>query len=797
MTQHESTDVLVSVADDALRAAEADAATPNSKLIFRPEWRPTPRTRGSLAPPVRPPMYVHRVEILVPHPSVGAPPSSVFTPPANSPPPLPASAPVSPSLQAQPNLEDGAVGDLLRENREDYDEVINHAFPRAMGDGTASLDGFRYYMLQDRLYLQMCIGLKMISAAGTHDFDAMKGFEFRHKSSIEYVTSLEETCTTMLGITKSMIDETKRSSAIKTSENYYMTTLRSNNPVLGYYVVLLPCILTYWVIANRLMNDPKTAKNVVYHSAWTEVNNDTSSVYKYIKFINENIAAEGHFDAWSSIFKIACKLEVDMFKTGLRPPAAYKIIDDGIYSINVASGSLVLAIRDVADVLQHPSTKSLADFSPNDTRTCVVGMKEIGGSEEKWQISSTPSGYTIQNIGTGLYIASKEKNNTRRILQATAEPYYWWINPVKERSSRYQIYDTANLRFTLHAEIEAPGSNESNCIMIPVFAAENIQSPSQIWTFDDGVERPTAAETTESLPVEGQTAVVAAHVPAPANTGISAEHLSAELNRLTVQHDREMQALRDDVGRNVENFEVAITAEIEQRASHHDHELAVLKEDTRKSVGAGEMRKIVAGGIESLKAEMLAEMTKLRDQFDSRTSSWDSAKNGQAKDDEHLRTHLPALACHWERLTRRIFHPSDLEAQPIVLGGRGSLARYIMRVQTEDASWVVTAIGDGRECDTRRGDREFWVLVGRASGLTWVSCRGRFRAYSIDEDLVSASDSESVEHPDATYIAMFVHEGDEYITYVKEGQNGVSKRISERRTVSSEDYEVLCYKTAL
>ncbi|KAK7050653.1 hypothetical protein R3P38DRAFT_3256587 [Favolaschia claudopus] len=201
MTHPNSNDLLVSVADAALTAAEVDAAKPNSSLIFREEWRPTPRTRSSPNQPRRPPISENRsfaailksqaaevaggisrvispgpeqhrpaVQPLVrstsapisgpppaapdsaSHPSIRGSASSVSESAATSPSAPPASATVSPSPQARPNLEEGAVGEILRENREDYEEVINHAFPRAMGDGTASLDGFRYYMLVDRLY---------------------------------------------------------------------------------------------------------------------------------------------------------------------------------------------------------------------------------------------------------------------------------------------------------------------------------------------------------------------------------------------------------------------------------------------------------------------------------------------------------------------------------------------------------------------------------------------------------------------------------------------------------------------
>ena len=34
-----------------------------------------------------------------------------------------------------------------KDNDDVFDRLINHPFPQALGDGSASLDGFRYYMI--------------------------------------------------------------------------------------------------------------------------------------------------------------------------------------------------------------------------------------------------------------------------------------------------------------------------------------------------------------------------------------------------------------------------------------------------------------------------------------------------------------------------------------------------------------------------------------------------------------------------------------------------------------------------
>ena len=67
--------------------------------------------------------------------------SSKRRPPPPQPPPPP-----------KPRVD--AVAELLKTNQGAFDAIINHPFPRALGNGTASLDGFRYYMIVSQMHPQ-------------------------------------------------------------------------------------------------------------------------------------------------------------------------------------------------------------------------------------------------------------------------------------------------------------------------------------------------------------------------------------------------------------------------------------------------------------------------------------------------------------------------------------------------------------------------------------------------------------------------------------------------------------------
>lgn len=507
-------EVLVSLVSAALTAAKADAAK-TGELTWDPGWEPTPRTRKTTRPRqssswlrefILSRLPADLSEPLRPQQAQPAPPPSE-APPASAPPPSHsrgAAFPAPPSVQAEP--QENVVDKLVEENRDVYTELIDHTFPQALGNGSAPLDGFRYYMIQDTLYLEICARLKMSAIARAPTFEEVKNFIPRHQKSLEYVRASKETLVTKLGVPEKTVDSTKPSKELEASEEFYVTYLQKDDPYFAYYIILLPCVLSYWEIANRLVKKELSAKNVVYHEAWTEVNDDESSATKYKKFINANIKAKGGIDKWKDMFGTACKLEAGIFNTGWKHPTPYQIIPKGTYSIHNAE-SVVLANENVENFLRSPSGKLLAAYFPSDPGSSVVGVNSTGSDNEKWDVDVTMNGYTFQNVGTKLYlgIATESGRQEYRVLKAVAKPYYWWINPYQNQQSQgsplHQILESTSLRYTLHADVEVLKSDNhggsSSFSHTPVVSCENSKKPCQMWSFEKpGV--PKAPKRSES-----------------------------------------------------------------------------------------------------------------------------------------------------------------------------------------------------------------------------------------------------------------------------------------------------------
>ncbi|KAJ7736433.1 hypothetical protein B0H16DRAFT_120412 [Mycena metata] len=178
--------------------------------------------------------------------------------------------------------------------------------------------------------------------------------------------------------------------------------------------------------------------------------------------------------------------------SGLPSSVPFVAGPNGRCSIHLSYANiLVLAVLDVTDFLQPPADEVLGGYLPGDPRSSVVGKDETGDDNETWLIAATNDGYTFKNMGTGLYLgmSTGPDRGEYRVLQAVTDPYCWWVNPSSKQPDEgppvYQIHDSANLRYTLHAAIETLTSSDIS--FTPIIAHENSEAPCQMWSFDGDI----------------------------------------------------------------------------------------------------------------------------------------------------------------------------------------------------------------------------------------------------------------------------------------------------------------------
>ncbi|KAJ7765235.1 hypothetical protein B0H16DRAFT_414894 [Mycena metata] len=215
-------------------------------------------------------------------------------------------------------------------------------------------------------------------------------------------------------------------------------------------------------------------------------------------------------------------------------------------------------------------------------------------------------------------------------------------------------------------------------------------------------------------------------------------------------------------------------------------------------LGAVEMEMLTAKhsiDIKNLREEITKAIAAMGAKLDHTMKDMEKrAKEEEDRKYQVLLQFMRAQVCHWES-SKGTFRSVSFRSAPIESGVRDGVTFFVMRIQMNTTGSVyITDIGEGRLFDNHLKDRKFWVLAGHASHFRWAPCRGRFKAQSVGYNLVPGWDKEEGKVGDTMFIARFTESGNVYVTHVKEGQNGVSKKIDEETSVKGQDYEVLCYK---
>ncbi|KAJ7722688.1 hypothetical protein B0H16DRAFT_346981 [Mycena metata] len=199
-------------------------------------------------------------------------------------------------------------------------------------------------------------------------------------------------------------------------------------------------------------------------------------------------------------------------------------------------------------------------------------------------------------------------------------------------------------------------------------------------------------------------------------------------------------------------------------------------------LGAAEMEKLIAKhsiDMKNLREDMTEAITAIGAKLDHMMKDIDRKY-------QVLLQSMRAQACHWES-SKGTFRSASFHPAPIESGVRDDVTFFVMRIEMNTTGSVyITDIGEGRLFDNHLKDRKFWVLAGHASHFRWAPCCGRFKAQSVGYNLVPGWDKEEGTVGDTMFIARFTHSGNVYVTHVKEGQNGVSKKIDEETSVKGQ-----------
>ena len=157
--------------------------------------------------------------------------------------------------------------DLYNYSEEIWLGYNNQPFVDELGSGKLDIEKFRFYMIQDYLYLLEYSKVFSLGAIKSLDEENMKIFSQLAESILNTEMSIHKNYMNKLGITSDDILLAKPSLS-NLSYTHYMLAVSHSGDILDISVAVLSCLWSYKLIAEHLFNKYGIQDN--FYAEWIE-----------------------------------------------------------------------------------------------------------------------------------------------------------------------------------------------------------------------------------------------------------------------------------------------------------------------------------------------------------------------------------------------------------------------------------------------------------------------------------------------------------------------------------------------
>lgn len=139
-------------------------------------------------------------------------------------------------------------------------EYLQHPFVTGIGDGSLSEDQFRYYLLQDYLYLIEYTRVFALGVVKAQDPEVMRMFSKSVNNILNGEMNIHRSYMLRLGITEQQVSEAKPTLTNLSYTNYMLSVSHSGS-IADLVVSILACSWSYAEIAQALAQLPGAAEH--------------------------------------------------------------------------------------------------------------------------------------------------------------------------------------------------------------------------------------------------------------------------------------------------------------------------------------------------------------------------------------------------------------------------------------------------------------------------------------------------------------------------------------------------------
>ncbi|MBQ5832899.1 MAG: thiaminase II [Selenomonadales bacterium] len=180
------------------------------------------------------------------------------------------------------------VDRLLAAARPIWDRYNEHPFVKGIEDGTLDKEKFRYYILQDYLYLEEYAKVFAIGVAKAEDLEMIRLFAGYINVLTDGEMDLHRGYMGELGITQEELDAMPRA-LDNLSYTSYMLRVAYEETQVEILAGILSCAHSYEMIAKRIIENNPDSVNHPFYGDWIKG-------YASDAYTKENVALMAHLD---------------------------------------------------------------------------------------------------------------------------------------------------------------------------------------------------------------------------------------------------------------------------------------------------------------------------------------------------------------------------------------------------------------------------------------------------------------------------------------------------------------------
>ncbi|MCC9625471.1 thiaminase II [Thalassospira sp. MA62] len=217
---------------------------------------------------------------------------------------------------------DSLFGKLRAKAPDAWQGYVCHDFVKQLGNGTLPEAAFKHYLIQDYLYLIQFARAYALATYKADDLHTMRQFSGTVHAILDMEMSLHLDFCKGWGLSEADIVSQPEERAC-VAYTRYVLDCGAQGDVVDLQVALMPCMVGYAEIANRLMASSDTKLDGNPYRAWIEMyaSKDFQDVATAEITLLEHTAAKrggyARIESLTEIFAKASRLEADFWQMGL------------------------------------------------------------------------------------------------------------------------------------------------------------------------------------------------------------------------------------------------------------------------------------------------------------------------------------------------------------------------------------------------------------------------------------------------------------------------------------------------